>query len=75
MSLFINMYLCCNILVNKLSCGLKLVVILSVLDINNWVEVNFENLNCFVDEKKILDNILKEVFEKVIILVYCLVVG
>ncbi len=66
MSLPINMYSCCNISVNKLSCGSKSVVISSVSDINNWVEVNFENLNRFADEKKIPDNILKEVSEKVI---------
>ncbi|CSB18759.1 Uncharacterised protein [Vibrio cholerae] len=75
MSLPINMYSCCNISVNKLSCGSKSVVISSVSDINNWVEVNFENLNRFADEKKIPDNILKEVSEKVITSVHRLVAG
>ncbi|HBK7554517.1 TPA: DUF1817 domain-containing protein, partial [Vibrio cholerae] len=53
----------------------KSVVISSVSDINNWVEVNFENLNRFADEKKIPDNILKEVSEKVITSVHRLVAG
>ncbi|MEZ8770992.1 DUF4365 and DUF1817 domain-containing protein [Vibrio alginolyticus] len=75
MSLPINMYSCCNISVNQLSCGSKSVVISSMSEINNWIEINFENLNRFADEKKIPDNIVKEVSEKVITSVCRLISG